>query len=268
MKRNIIISVSFLFIILIFACENSEDPAGLRGIGIVPVVDDVNPGIFDSKNLKDSYVEFTVKLGEGDKAEKAVIVGSYRDNREQTVIAETSTFPAKIRIVSGDVIQKLGLSESEIVNGDVFTFEVLLTANGLTTRSPAVLRVVVSCAYNNSLTYGSYHAKSSDWNSEGDIIITPDPVDHYKVYVRGLEEMEGLVEDKGPLVMSINPATYEVTVPAHALSSDAWGYGSITYSGTGAYNSCDGSYVMHFEISLEALGSQGIYTFTFGRNVN
>lgn len=50
---------------------------------------------------------------------------------------------------------------------------------------------------------------------------TADPNDPYKVYVSGIEEMEGLVEDQGPLVMYIDPATYEVTVPEKIISSVA-----------------------------------------------
>jgi hypothetical protein len=81
-----------------------------------------------------------------------------------------------------------------------------------------------------------------------------------------LEEIEGLTEDLGPLVMYINPATYRVSVPSKAISSDAWGYGAISYAGNGVYNSCDGSYTMYFDISLTSLGSVGIYTFSFTRN--
>jgi hypothetical protein len=78
--------------------------------------------------------------------------------------------------------------------------------------------------------------------------------------------MEGLVEDQGPLEMHINPATYSVTVPEKVISSDAWGYGAISYSGNGVYSSCDGSYTMYFDISLGAYGNQGTFTFTFTRN--
>jgi len=267
MKRYSIIKIAvFTLILMITGCEKTKDPAGLRETGIIPVITNVNPGIFDSKDLTYSYVEMTVNIGSTEKAEKVSIEGSFNNNHERMLLAEATSFPATIRIVSGDVINKLGLSAGDIKNGDVFTLEVLITANGLTTRSTAILRVVVSCAYDRSLTSGSYHSLSGDWNSEGDITITADPSDQYKVYVTGLEEMEGLVEDGGPLVMNINPATYEVNVPAKMISSDAWGYGAITYSGTGVYNSCDGSYVMHFDISLASLGSQGINTFVFTRN--
>lgn len=136
----------------------------------------------------------------------------------------------------------------------------------MTTRSNAVLSVPVACAYNVELAAGSYHTVSSDWNSEGNITITANPEDPYTVYVAGLEEIEGLDEDQGPLVMHISPATFEVTADKTIIASDAWGFGSISYSGNGVYNSCDGSYTMYFNITLSALGSQGTFKFDFTRN--
>lgn len=267
--RKIKILGSVIILIMIFlGCEKVKDPAGQRDVAVIPLISDINPGIFNSKDLKNSYVEFKVSLESGKQADKAIIEGSYKNNYERIKLAEATSFPATIRIVSGDIIQKLGITEADIINGDIFQLEVLITSDGLTTRSKQILQVVVSCPYDRELTAGSYHSVSppSDWNTEGDITITPDPSDIYKVYVTGLEELEGLVEDQGPLVMIIDPATNVVTVPKKVLSSDAWGYGSISYVGNGVYNSCDGSYVMHFDIGLESLGSQGIFLFTFTRS--
>jgi hypothetical protein len=266
--RKIKILGSIITLIIIFSgCEKVKDPAGQRDVGVIPVISDINPGIFDSRDLNKSYVVFKLDLVSGQHADKVVIEGSYNDNLERVLLAEVTTFPATVKIISGDVLQKLGIAGASVINGDIFTLEMVTTANGVTTRSTAILHVVVSCAYQNSLAIGSYHSVSSDWNSEGDISITADPTDPYKVFVTGLEEMEGLVEDSGPLVMNIDPATYNVSVPSKVISSDAWGYGSIKYAGDGVYNSCDGSYVMHFDISTDATGSLGINTFIFTKNV-
>jgi len=142
----------------------------------------------------------------------------------------------------------------------------LTLANGIATYSPAVLLVAVACAYDVNLAEGIYHSVSPDWNSESNITLTADPDDPYKIYVSGIEEIEGLVEDQGPLVMYVNPATYNVTVPEKVISSDAWGYGSISYSGYGLYSSCDGSYTMYFDISFSKYGDQGTFGFTFTGN--
>jgi hypothetical protein len=259
-------SLIVILIMIISGCDKLPDPAGRRGIAVVPALTDVNPGIFDSKDLENSYIEFKITIPEGTMVEKISVVGSYQDNYERIVLKEVTTFPATVKILSSDIAQKLGIQLNTIKNGDVFTVELLTLANGITTRSIASLFVPVACAYRSDLAAGSYHSLSPDWNSEGNITLTADASDPYKIYVRGLEEIEGLVEDLGPLVMYINPGTFNVTVPNEAVASDAWGYGAISYSGNGVYSSCEGSYIMNFDISLGAYGSQGTYKFTFTRN--
>jgi len=253
-------------IMIIAGCEELPDPAGRRGIAVVPALTDINPGIFDSKDLENSFVEFNITIPEGTTVEKITVVGSYQDNFERVVLKEVTTFPATVRILSSDIAQKLGVPLNTIKNGDIFIVELITLANGEATSSVANLFVPVACAYKSDLASGSYHSLSTDWNSEGNITLTADASDPYKIYVEGLEEIEGLTEDLGPLVMYINPATFNVTVPEKALASDAWGYGAISYSGSGVYSSCEGSYVMNFEIFLGTYGSQGTYKFTFTRN--
>jgi len=266
MKRIKTIGLIITLIMILFSCEELKDPAGQRNIAVIPVISDIDPGIFDSRDLKNSYVAFVISLSAGTNADKVTVVASYEDNSERITITEVVSFPATVRILSSDVAQKLGIALDEINNGDVFTFELLTAANGLTTFSNAVLSVPVACAYDAALATGSYHSISTDWNSEGDITISVDPDDPYTVYVAGLEEIEGLDEDQGPLVMHINPATYEVIADETVIASDGWGYGSISYSGNGVYSSCDGSYTMYYDISLSALGSQGTFKFDFIRN--
>lgn len=266
MKKFNLLGLLVMLVMLFSGCEKADDPAGQRGVAVIPVISNVEPGIFNSKDLVNSYVEFVVKFDSGMVGGKTVIVGSYNGKMERIQIAEVSTFPATIRIVSGDAIQKLGILPADIVNGDVFTFEALTTVNGVTTRSNTVLNVAVACAFEAALSVGSYHSVSLDWNSAGDVTVTADPADPYTIYVAGLEAIEGLNEDQGPLVMHINPATYEVTVDETILASDAWGYGYIKYGGSGVYNSCDGTYNMNYSITLENAGAQGIFVFTLTRN--
>jgi len=266
MKKLKTLGSIFTLIIIFLSCEELPDPAGRRGIAVVPAITDIDPGIFDSKDLENSYVEFVVTVPAGTKPEKITVTGSYQNNSERIAITEVTSFPATVRILSSVAAQKLGIALDEIENGDVFTFELLTLANGLATFSNAVLFVPVACAYDVDLATGSYHSVSADWASEGDITLSADPDDPYKIYVSGLEEMEGLIEDQGPLVMYINPATYNVTVPEKVISSDAWGYGAISYSGRGVYGSCDGSYIMFFDISIGVYGNQGTFGFIFTRN--
>ena len=251
-------------IFLSISCEELPDPAGKRGIAVVPSIDDIDPGIFDSKDLANSYVEFVVSVPEGDSPEKITVLGSYQDNYERVVITEATSFPATIRIHSSDAAQKLGISLSEIANGDIFVFELQTLANDLATRSNAILRVPVACAYNVALATGNYHA-ISDWPSENDVTIAADPDDPYTILVTDLGAIDGIDEDNGPFVLHINPATYAIVAETKTLASDYYGYGAVTYSGYGTFSSCDGSYILYIDISVGAYGSQGIYRFDVTR---
>ena len=267
MKKIKIISIIVLLAAVIFSCEKLKDPAGLRHAAGVPLISDIHPGIFDSKDLVNSYVEFKISLENGMQADKAVIQASYNDQAERTEITEVSAFPATVRVVSGDVIQKLGLTPAGIINGDVFILEVLITANGMTTRSNAVLNVSVACAFEQALASGSYHSVSAEWATDGNITLISDAVDPFTIYVEGLETIDGNVEDLGPLVMHINPSTFAVTADKTILvSTVSWGaYHNLAYAGSGVYNSCDGSYQMNFDITVDE-GSFGRFAFTFTRN--
>ena len=250
---------------LFFGCEELPDPAGLRGVAVVPGISGLDPGIFDSKDLGTTYIEFTINIPDGSEVEKIVIQGSYKDNQERVPIEEITSFPATIRISCADAAQKIGIDLADISNGDIFIFELATTNDGKTTYSSAVLSIPVACAYDVNLATGSYHVIGGDWGSEGNVTLTADPSDEYKIYVSGLEEIEGLVEDLGPLVMYVDPVTFTVDVPLKAIASDAWGYHDIAYEGNGTYSSCDGSYSMVFTITVVE-GTFGTFQFSFTRN--
>jgi hypothetical protein len=264
MKNNKTFGLIITLIMLFISCEELPDPAGERGVAIVPGISGLNPGVFDINDLENSYVRFTVNLPEGASVAKATLIGSYNNNHADVTIAELTTFPATVTITSADAAQKLGIALADIERGDVFDFELLITASGRTTRSTPLV-VPAACVYSTSMSTGSFHSVSTDWNSEGDITITADANDPYKLYVSGLEEMEGLVEDLGPLVMYVDPVTYAVNVPRKAIASDAWGMHNIAYEGSGTFSTCDGIFTMSFTISVDE-GSWGANAFTFTRN--
>ncbi len=266
MKKTGRIILAFILLLGHGSCEKLPDPAGLRGVAVIPAITNVNPGIFNSRDLENSYIQFVITVPPGIQPEKITVVGSFKNNFERVTITQVTSFPATVRISSAEAAQKIGISLDEIANGDIFIFELLTEAAKKTTRSTAVLSVPVACSYDVKLAEGSYHSVAPDWGSEGNITLSADKDNPYIIYVTGLEEMEGLTEDLGPLVMNIDPATYNVVVPEKAISSEAWGYGSISYAGSGVYSSCDGTYTMYFDISLSSLGNVGKYSFTFTRN--
>jgi hypothetical protein len=261
MKRIKTIGLTFVLVIIFFGCEDIKDPAGQRNVGIVPLISDVN-GIFISGEPS-SFIQFKVDLQSGAAVEKAEIEVSSQENFQRLKIADLTTFPSDFTFTLGEIAEKLGVINA----GDVIYFEVVTTKDGLTTRSNAALAPIVYCQYDPALAVGSYHSVSTpaEWNSEGDISLKSDPGDHFTIYVTGLETIEGLNEDQGPLVMHINPVTFSVVADKTVLASDAWGETNIAYEGTGSYNSCTGSYEMNFNISTNQ-SDFGTFAFTFTRN--
>jgi hypothetical protein len=255
------IPLAITLIMIFFGCEEVKDPAGQRNVGIVPLLSDVN-GMFISGELS-SFIQFKVDLQSGATVENAQIVVSSRDNFQRVKIADVTSFPSDFTFTLGDITEKLGV----INEGDVIYIEVVTTKDGMTTRSNAAVAQIVFCKYNVSMATGSYHSVSppSEWNSEGDISLKADPDDQFTVYVTGLETIEGLNEDQGPLVMHIDPATFEVIADKTVLASDAWGETNIAYEGSGSYNSCSGLFEMNFNISTDQY-DYGSFQFTFTRN--
>jgi hypothetical protein len=267
MKKIKKLGLIIILIMMSISCDELPDPAGERGVAIVPGISGLNPAVFDVNDLQNSYVRFTVNLPEGTSVSKATLVASFNNNHADAIITELTTFPSVVTILSSVAAQKLGIALADIERGDVFGFELLITEGGRTTRSTP-LAVPAACVYSTVMSTGSFHSVSEDWATEGDITITADPDDPYTVYVSGLEEIDGLVEDLGPLVMHIDPITFAVTADKTVLASlVTWGapYHNIAYEGTGTFSTCDGTYTMSFEISVDE-GSWGANAFVFTKN--
>lgn len=263
MKRIKTILLILALITMCIGCDELPDPAGVRGLGVVPVVSDPNPGIFINGD-EDSFISFQVDYLPGARADKTEVVVSHGSNLERVKIEELTTFPASVSYTLGEVLDVIGAPLSDVEAGDIIYVEVVTTLDGVTTRSNAALAVPVVCNYDPVLASGTYHAVSATWQVDGAVTITIDPDDQYKVFVKGLAELDGLTEDLGPLAMYINPATLRVTAERTSLASDAWGLNNFSYEGSGSFNSCDGKYTMVFTISVDE-GSWGAYSFTLTR---
>jgi hypothetical protein len=245
--------------------EEDEDPSGARNVGAVPLISNLNPAIFDSQDLEGTFVKFDLSFPGGENIQEALVVGSYNGGGEKVEIVEVSSFPSTIQISAVEAASKLGLTLDDINNGDVFTFEVYTTtADGVVTTSNSVVNASVACAFTPSRAVGAYNVVSADWGAAGQVTLTADPDDPYTIYVEGLAAIEGLDEDQGPLEMHIDPLTYDVEAVRTVIASDYFGYTNGAFEGDGKYNSCDGSYVMLFEITVDQ-GSFGSYEFVFTR---
>jgi len=260
-KLGLIITLILIFI----SCEQLPDPAGERGVAVVPGISNLNPGVFDINDLANSYVHFTVTIPEGATVASATVICSYNNNHADVTITELTSFPANVTITSADAAQKLGIDLTDIAMGDVFDFELLITDKGRTTRSTPLI-VPAACVYNEAMATGSYNVVVADWPAEYVVTITTDPADEFKIYVAGLSVLDGCVEDHGPFEMHINPVTFAITAESKLLASDYFGYGSITLSGTGTFSTCDGAYTLLLDISVGDYGSQGIFQFDLTRN--
>ena len=266
MKKIKITGLIIILIMICFGCEEPKDPAGVRGIAIVPSVSTPNPGFFINGD-EDSYIQFVVDLPDGEQPEKTEVVASHGTNFERMKIADVTSFPATITVTLGAVLDAIGINMSAVNTGDIMYVEVETTLDGKVTRSSASLAIPVVCAFDPAMAVGEYRAVSATWPADGPVTLTADPDDPYKIYVSGLAELDGITEDLGPLVMHIDPATLKVTADKTVLASIAFGYHNFSYAGAspGSFNTCDGKYAIYFSITVDEGSFGGPWAFTFTR---
>lgn len=265
MKTYKILGFIAAMVLTFASCETEViDPAGERGVGIATAITDVNPAIFVAGNLDESYTEFNVIAEDGISYDEAYIVVSFNGVSQRTKIKDISTFPQSIVITAEEAAAALGMTIADVESQDYFVFEVEVKVGSKIYRSNGGVTINVVCPFDPELVHGSYTAVSADWGVNGDVTITVDPDDPYKVYVAGLAALDGLTEDLGPLEMNINPLNFQVEAVKTALASAAWSYTNFSYAGSGVFNSCTGEYEMLFAITVDQ-GSFGSYSFTLKR---
>jgi hypothetical protein len=295
MKNKLnILAILAIGIFLLPTCQKDPDlPYPEVKTGIAPKVTkdpakDANISIFDLEGFNATVIVDLYFRDDKPKSMNLMVCMNGDPENTATVTAITS-WPTSVNVTTADLINWLpGLDDvGQLKQGDRFLFYVdavledgtyingndtLYTAYGsaLANWPNASINVTYSivCPYDQAMAVGSYYTECSDWAVAGNITITADPDDPYTVYVAGLETIDGLDEDLGPLVMHIDPATYVVTADKTVLASlVTWGapYHNIAYEGTGTFDSCTGSYLMTFEITVDE-GSFGNYVFPFTRN--
>ncbi len=247
------------------SCETEIiDPAGSRGEAVVPGIVDLNPAIFDSKDMDNTFVQFTIDLGTS-KVDEALVLASYEGNLARVEVDKVTTFPATIKLELATVAAALGVKLADLELGDEFAFEIVTIKDGKKNFSSASFVAPLLCAYFPENVTGSYYAVSDDWGTEGSVTITVDPEDDYTVYLSGLATIDGEDEDKGPLKMTVDPLTFKVTAVKTVIASNFFGYHNVAFAGSGNLNTCDGTYTMMLAITVDE-GSFGSFTYTFTRN--
>lgn len=269
MKKNKIFGLITALAFIFFSCETEvEDPAGLRGIGVIPEITNLDPAVFDSNDLENTFVQFTVNVDDP-KVDEVVVVASFKGDKRRTELSRLSSFPATVKVMLSDVASKFGIQLSSIQAADVVNFELITIQGGDPYFSSAAFNAAVVCGYDPEMVTGSYHAVSEGWGLDGNVTITVDPNNEYIVYVSGLAAIEGLNEDQGPLKMIINDKDFSVIAEKTVLASDVapWGlpYTGYNYQGFGELNTCNGTYTMTYTIGVDQ-GSWGAYDFILTKN--
>lgn len=259
---KIIAFLAAMVLITFTACETEVvDPAGLRSVGVIPSISNLNPAVFDVNDPENTFIQFDLDV-DATEVSEAIVIVSYNGNAARVELERINTFPTNLVIYMHEAATAMGIQLGDIEPGDVFSFEVLTVQGSETYRSSASFNAAVVCAYDPAMVTGAYNAVSADWAVDGGITITVDPDDEYILYVSGLAELDGLTEDQGPLKMIVNPLNFEVTAERTVLASVAFSYTNIAYEGTGLLNTCDGTYEMLFTITVDQ-GSFGAFAFTF-----
>jgi len=247
------------------------------------LVDYYNPLDFQGEMVVDHYWE-------SEAPESMDIIVTYNQDFKNTAVfkSDVTTFPSTFQFTVQELIDLLPNIDAvdELSYNDRFDFYADITMkDGTVLHGADTLYAIGSsdisnypggstsvfigfkCTYDQANAVGSYYSFSApdQWNSKGNITITADPNDPTIVYVAGLAAIELLTEDKGPLVMHIDPETFEVTADRTVIASDFFGYTNGAYEGTGTFASCTGNFEMTFEITVDE-GSFGAYPFTFTRN--
>jgi len=243
-------------------CETKfDDPAGERNlIKATPVIENLDPSIFLAADLANTYVAFDVTAGDGGQTMDGLIEVSY-DGGQQRAQLQQFTIPATgVQVKLTDVATAIGMSVNDMQGGKYVNIEILTKSGDKYYRSAAAVNPLIACDYVAADYVGTPNAQSSGWGINGPVNVTVDPDDEYTLLVAGLETLDGLNEDGGPLPLIIDPASYAITVPKTVLASNAWGYHNLAYKGTGTLNTCSQAIQLNIAISVDE-GSFGTFTF-------
>lgn len=265
MKRFKIFGLITALVLVFSSCETEViDPAGLRGEGVFPTITDLNPAVYDSNDLENTFVQFTVDIDDP-KVNEVIVLASLNGDKKRVEMTRLNNFPGTVKLMLSEVASKLGMQLNDVELGDIFNIELQTIQGGKTYFSNAAFNAAVVCAYNPELVTGSYRAVSEGWAVDGNVTITADPADEFVLYVSGLAALDGLTEDQGPLRLEVNELNFDVVAVKTVLASTAWSYTNFAYAGSGKLNTCDGTFEMLFTITVDQ-GSFGAYDFVLTKN--
>ncbi len=265
MKKISIFSI-LLFVVAAFtACEDTnENLVKYNNDYVVPVITNLKPAFYTS-DLENSYIKFDVSLPENQKVESAWIEVVFKGKTGK--VADIANFPSTITLKATDAINTLSMSNSDVEINDDFTFYVVTSNKGHSTRSQAAVVAFVTCEYDQAKAVGTYEAVSDDWQAKGTVNLEADPENPFKIYVSGIYEMDGGAPNDNKLIINIDPGSFKLSGPKCKLGPHApWGkYTNYYYEVIGGlYKSCDGKYEVVVKITVDE-GAFGTFNYVFTR---
>jgi hypothetical protein len=153
----VLITVSF-----VEGCDENDDPAGLRGVGIVPGIEQIVSSFFDLQDIDNAFVEFSVEVVNPDEVSSIIIEVTYEGTKGQ--LETYTSLPATVTVTAQEAVQAVGVSISDLTLGDVFTFEIVVNAkSGTSSRSNSILNATVAC---ESMLTGEYSCVASGQSTD------------------------------------------------------------------------------------------------------
>ena len=263
MKKVIIFSLLLSSFVAIFNSCRKEDNVKLPDLTRAPLplvtkdpsADDVisgsDPAAFAGKVVVDMYFPNDIKPQKAD-----VVVIRNGDNASvKTIQADVTSFPTTVAFTGTQLETLFGVP---IVAGDNFTVGVdLTTTDGLkyeafpitglpyasgTAAQPGsstTVQYVAVCEFNKAAFNGNYTVVQDDWAdfAVGDFVeVKPGAGDNEISILAYPSPAYGT--NRKPMIITVNPTTYEVTIPEQVIGDYNGAPPGATARGTGTVNPC------------------------------
>ncbi|MBZ0242569.1 MAG: hypothetical protein K8F24_05085, partial [Bacteroidales bacterium] len=125
MKKYKILVLLAAMVLSFSACETDiDDPSGLRNVGVVPSIVNLNPAAFDVNDPENTFIKFDVDAT--DAVNEIKVLASFNGDLRRVEIKSYGTLPIKDEVIyMRDVASALGIQLNDINPGDVFNLELL-----------------------------------------------------------------------------------------------------------------------------------------------
>lgn len=274
MKRIIIYSILFAFTLL-NACRKSDNPkiptlarAPIPQLTIDPngdaAISGLDPGSFAGKVIVDMFFKTDVTP---QKVNVVVIKNGDKTN-PQIIQANVTTFPTTIDVTGAQLATLFG---EPIVTGDNFEIGADITnVSGQTFQAfPAVgsaygagvngeyggtsttVNFLAVCVFDKASFNGNYKVAQDDWAdfAVGDLIEVKPGAGDNEISITAYPSPDYGTNRKA-MIVTVNPDTYEVTVPEQIIGDYDGAPAGATVKGIGTLNPCGDNITLTLTFNL------------------